>query len=26
MRECAKNLDFEEAMRLRDEIAKLKTL
>ncbi|MGL2675091.1 UvrB/UvrC motif-containing protein, partial [Helicobacter pylori] len=26
MRECAKNLDFEEAMRLRDEIAKLRTL
>ncbi|RPF65800.1 excinuclease ABC subunit B, partial [Helicobacter pylori] len=26
MRECAKNLDFEEAMRLRDEIAQLRTL
>ncbi len=26
MRECAKNLDFEEAMRLRDEIAKLRVL
>ncbi len=26
MRERAKNLDFEEAMRLRDEIAQLRTL